>query len=72
MRQWLQQALLRGAGKAHRWTTAVMRPPSPAEEILVNGEILFDPQQAVQARALEWENIWKPRAGTKPAPPWRT
>eukprot|EP00975_Prorocentrum_lima_P025408 5337338-Prorocentrum_lima.AAC.1 len=60
MRQWLQQALLQGAGKAHQWTTAIMRPPHPAEEILVNGKILFDPQEAVQARASEWDGIWRP------------
>ena len=58
---WLSNAVLKGAGAAHRYTTAFMRPV--VDETLQGegtGGTLASPVELIRAKEQFWSSFWKP------------
>ena len=55
-KQWVIQALEKGAGKAHRFTRGACRPPDA--EALHRGTVLDTPEKIMDMKAAQWDQLW--------------
>ena len=64
-KEWVEQALVKGARQAHAWTRGA--PPIPEVEVETNGSVASTPTEIIQASADAWQAIWGRDVEQEPA-----